>query len=54
MHGELAILDQTRLDAVRASQDSKQAGIGWCLVIGILDQHSHFAADALQASRTVS
>jgi hypothetical protein len=51
MHGELAILDQTRLDVVRASQDSEQAGIGWCLIIGILDQHSHFAADALQAHR---
>ena len=51
MHGELAILDQTRLDAVRASQDSKQAGIGWCLVIGILDQHTHFATRALRPAR---
>ena len=49
MHGQLGVLDQTRLDVVRASQDSEQAGIGWCLVIGILDQHSHFATDALQA-----
>jgi hypothetical protein len=49
VHGQLGVLDQTRLDVVRASQDSEQAGIGWCLVIGIFDQHSHFATDALQA-----
>src|ERR1700730_9332846 len=42
-------MDQTRLDVVSARNDSEQAGIGWCLVIGILDQHSHFATDALQA-----
>jgi hypothetical protein len=29
----------------------QQAGIGWCLVIGILDQYSQFATDALQAHR---
>jgi hypothetical protein len=49
MHGQLGVLDQTRLDVVRARNDSEQAGIGWCLIIGILDQHSHFATDALQA-----
>ena len=25
--------------------------VGWCLIIGILDQHSQFATDALQAHR---
>jgi hypothetical protein len=34
-----------------ARNDSEQAGIGWCLVMGILDQHSHFATDALQTCR---
>ena len=53
MHGQLGVLDQTCLDVVRASQDSEQAGIGWCLVIGILDQHSHFATDG-QADCTVN
>src|ERR1700731_504793 len=51
MHAQLGVLDQTRLDVVSARNDSEQAGIGWCLVIGILDQHSHFATDALQAHR---
>jgi DNA methylase len=51
MHGQLAVMDQTRLDVVSARNDSEQAGIGWCLVIGILDQHAHFATDALQAHR---
>jgi hypothetical protein len=51
MHGQLVVLNQTRLDVVSARNDSEQAGIGWCLVIGILDQHSHFATDALQAHR---
>jgi hypothetical protein len=37
MHGQLGVLDQTRLDVVSARNDSEQAGIGWCLVIGILD-----------------
>ena len=36
---------------VRASNDSEQAGIGCRLVVGILDQHAHFATDALQAHR---
>jgi hypothetical protein len=40
-----------RADVVSARNDPEQAGIGWCLVIGIFDQHSHFAADALQACR---
>ena len=34
-----------------ASKDPEQAGIGGCLIIGVLDQHSHFATDALQAHR---
>ena len=37
MHGQLGVLDQTRLDVVSARNDSEQAGIGGCLVIGILD-----------------
>jgi len=51
MHDQLGVLDQARLDVVSARNDSEQAWIGWCLVIGILDQHSHFATDALQAHR---
>ena len=51
MHAQLGVLDQTRLDVVSARNDSEQAGIGWCLVIGILNQHSHFATDAFQAHR---
>ena len=51
MYRQLRVLDQARLDVVSASKDPEQAGIGWCLVIGILDQHSHFATDALQAHR---
>jgi hypothetical protein len=38
LDGQLGVLDQTRLDVVSARNDSEQAGIGWCLVIGILDQ----------------
>ena len=34
---------------MRPSDDSEQTGIGQRLVIGVLHQHSHFAADALQA-----
>jgi hypothetical protein len=39
MHGQLGVLDQTRLDVVSARNDSEQAGIGCCLVIAILNQH---------------
>ena len=53
MHDQLGVLDQARLDVVSARNDSEQAWIGWCLVIGILDQHSHFATDALQAQGRV-
>jgi hypothetical protein len=45
MHGQLGVLDQAHLDVVA------QARIGGRLVIGILDQHAHFATDALQAYR---
>jgi hypothetical protein len=48
MHGQLGILDQARLSA---SNDSEQAGIGCRLVIGVLDQHSHFATDAYRHHR---
>ncbi len=51
MHGQLGAMDQTCLDVVRARKDSKQARIGCHLVIGILDQHSHFAPNTLQAHR---
>src|SRR6202023_2015759 len=51
MQAQLGVLDQTRLDVVSARNDSEQARIGWCLVIAILDQHSHFATGALQAYR---
>src|ERR1700738_5148306 len=44
-------MDQACLNVVRARDDSEQAGIGCRLVIGVLDQHSHFATDALQAHR---
>ena len=45
----VGVLNQTCLDVVSARKDPEQAGIGWSLVIGILDQHSHLATDALQA-----
>jgi len=51
MHGQLGVLDQARLDVVGARKDPEQARIGGRLVIGILDQHAHFATDALQAYR---
>src|SRR5580700_9826188 len=44
-------MDQACLNMVSARNDFEQAGIGCRLVIGILDQHSHFATDALQAHR---
>jgi tetratricopeptide (TPR) repeat protein len=47
MHAQLGVLDQARLDGVSASKDPKQARIGRRLVIGILDQHAHFATDTL-------
>jgi hypothetical protein len=50
-HQGCGLVVETRLDVVSARNDSEQAGIGWCLVIGILDQHSHFATDALRAHR---
>ena len=49
MHGQIGVLHQTCLDVVSPGDDPEQAGIGCRLVIGILDKHSHFAADALQA-----
>jgi hypothetical protein len=37
---------------MQASEKPAQERTGcWCLVIGILDQHSHFATNALQAHR---
>jgi hypothetical protein len=54
MHGQLGVLDQTRLDVVSARNDSEQAGIGWCLVIGVLDQHSHFARPGEQLGQAAS
>jgi hypothetical protein len=47
MHRQLGVLAQAGLDVMRAGNDSEQAGIGWCLTIGILDHHSHFATYAL-------
>ncbi len=51
MHGQLGALAQAGMDMVRAGKDSEQAGISRRLVIGILDQHTHFATRALQARR---
>ena len=51
MHGQVGVLGQARLDVVSARKDSAQAGIGGRLIIGVLDQHSHFATNALQAHR---
>ena len=48
---ELGVLDQAGLDVVRPGKDSEQARIGRRLVIGILDQHAHFAPGPLQACR---
>ena len=49
MHAQPGVLDQARLDGVGANKDSEQARIGWCLVLGILDQHAQFATNTLQA-----
>jgi hypothetical protein len=54
MHGQLGVMDPARLDVVRARNDSEQAGIGWCLVMGILDQHSHFATTRFRPAATVN
>jgi hypothetical protein len=51
MYRQLGVLAQAGLDVVRAGNDSEQARISRCLVIGILDQHTYFATGALQARR---
>jgi hypothetical protein len=51
VHGQLGVMDQARLDVVSARNDPEQAGIGCRLLIGVLDKHSQFATDALQAYR---
>ena len=35
------------LNVVAPSDDSQQCGIGLCLIIGVLNEHLHFTADAL-------
>jgi hypothetical protein len=47
-------MDQTRLGVVSARNDSEQAGIGCCLVIAVLNQHSHFATARFRPTGTVN
>jgi len=49
LNGQFGILTQASLDVMRASDNSQQARIGYRLVIGVLDQHSHFTTHALEA-----
>ena len=51
MHGQLRVLNEPCLDIVSASDNPKQARIGCGIITGILDQHFHFATDALQPHR---
>jgi hypothetical protein len=51
MHRQVGILYQTFLDVMSASDDPEQAGIGYRLIIGILDKDSHLATDAFQTCR---
>jgi hypothetical protein len=46
--GQLDVLYQPGLDIVSASDDPEQAEVSGCLIVGILDKHPHFAADALE------
>ena len=49
MHGQIGVLHQTFLYFMSPSDDPEQAGIGRRLIISVLDEHSHLAADALQS-----
>jgi hypothetical protein len=51
MHGQLGVLNEASPDVVGASDNPKQARIGCDLVIGILDEHSHFATNPFEACR---
>jgi hypothetical protein len=51
VHCQLGILTEAPLNVMRASDNSKQARIGFGFVVRALDQHSHFAANALKACR---
>jgi len=47
MQSQHTFLQQALLNVVGSSDDSQQCGIGLCLIIGVLDEHLHFTADAL-------
>ena len=51
MHGQLGVLNEACLDIMSASDNPQQARVGRRMVIRILDKHSHFATDALEACR---
>jgi hypothetical protein len=51
MDSQLWVLAEALLDIVSACDDPQQARVGCRLVIGVLDKHSHFAADALETCR---
>jgi len=51
MHRQLGVLNKACLDLVSASDNPQQARDGCRMVIRILDKHSHFTADALEACR---
>ena len=48
MHSQITVVHQTFLDFVSPSDNPLQPGIGCRLVVAVIDEHSHFAADALQ------
>jgi hypothetical protein len=51
MHGEFGILDQTHLNIVSPGDDPQQARVCGFAIIGVVNQHSQFATDALKACR---
>jgi hypothetical protein len=48
-HSQIGVLHQPSLKVMRSSDDPEQSGIGCRLVIGVLDEHSHLTAYALQS-----
>ena len=51
VNSECRVLSKASLDAVSASDDPQEAHIDRSAVTGIIDQHFHLAADALELGR---
>jgi hypothetical protein len=49
MDSQLDVLCQAGLYIVSTSDDSEEAEIGGRRIVGILDKHPHFAANAFEA-----